>query len=72
MLLASLGAMGLYAACGSTMDPAQMLRRGPSSPFAGTGRIPGRQLTFGAAEAAGAPADYLAGLRRRDCRSITN
>lgn len=40
--------MGLYAAYGSNMDPAQMLRRCPSSPFAGTGWIPGWRLTFGA------------------------
>ena len=40
--------MGLYAAYGSNMDPAQMLRRCPSSPFSGTGWIPGWQLTFGA------------------------
>ena len=42
--------MGLYAAYGSNMDPAQMLRRCPSSPFAGTGWIPGWRLTFGAEE----------------------
>ncbi|MCW2696639.1 MAG: AIG2-like family protein [Modestobacter sp.] len=40
--------MGLYAAYGSNMDPAQMLSRCPSSPFAGTGWIPGWRLTFGA------------------------
>ncbi len=40
--------MGLYAAYGSNMDPAQLLRRCPSSPFAGTGWIPGWRLTFGA------------------------
>lgn len=40
--------MGLYAAYGSNMDPAQMRRRCPSSPFAGTGWIPGWRLTFGA------------------------
>jgi hypothetical protein len=40
--------MGLYAAYGSNMDPAQMLRRCPSSPFAGTGWIRGWRLTFGA------------------------
>jgi AIG2-like family len=158
--VATLTWMGLYAAYGSNMDPAQMLRRCPSSPFAGTGWIPGWRLTFGAedvgwegalatlvpaeddspgvfvalydlteadekaldawegadhglyrkvrlrvhtlagdvvafayaldafegglpsarylgtiadaAEAAGAPDDYLADLRRRDCRSIPN
>jgi hypothetical protein len=42
--------MGLYAAYGSNMDPAQMLRRCPSSPFSGTGWIPGWRLTFGAEE----------------------
>ncbi|MCU1606056.1 MAG: putative enzyme (AIG2-like family protein) [Modestobacter sp.] len=42
--------MGLYAAYGSNMDPAQMLRRCPSSPSAGTGWIPGWRLTFGAEE----------------------
>jgi len=42
--------MGLYAAYGSNMDPAQMLRRCPSSPFAGTGWVPGWRLTFGAEE----------------------
>jgi hypothetical protein len=42
--------MGLYAAYGSNMDPAQMVRRCPSSPFAGTGWIPGWRLTFGAEE----------------------
>jgi hypothetical protein len=48
--LASLTRMGLYAAYGSNMDPAQMLQRCPSSPFAGTGWIPGWRLTFGAEE----------------------
>jgi hypothetical protein len=42
--------MGLYAAYGSNMDPAQMLRRCPSSPFLGTGWIRGWRLTFGAEE----------------------
>jgi AIG2-like family len=46
--VATLTRMGLYAAYGSNMDPAQMLRRCPSSPFAGTGWIPGWRLTFGA------------------------
>src|SRR6195952_1638788 len=45
-----LGAMGLYAAYGSNMDPAQMLRRCPSSPHTGTGWIRGWRLTFGAEE----------------------
>ena len=40
--------MALYAAYGSNMDPAQMLQRCPSSPFSGTGWIPGWLLTFGA------------------------
>jgi hypothetical protein len=48
--LATLTGMGLYAAYGSNMDPAQMLRRCPSAPFAGTGWIPGWRLTFGAEE----------------------
>jgi hypothetical protein len=39
--------MALYAAYGSNMDPAQMLRRCPSSPHAGTGWIRGWRLTFG-------------------------
>ncbi len=39
--------MGLYAAYGSNMDPAQMLRRCPSSPHTGTGWIQGWRLTFG-------------------------
>ena len=42
--------MGLYAVYGSTMDPAQMLRRCPSSPHTGTGWIRGWRLTFGAEE----------------------
>ena len=42
--------MGLYAAYGSNMDPAQMLQRCPSSPFSGTGWVPGWRLTFGAEE----------------------
>jgi hypothetical protein len=42
--------MGLYAAYGSNMDPAQMQQRCPSSPFSGTGWIPGWRLTFGAEE----------------------
>ena len=49
-LLATLTGMGLYAAYGSNMDPAQMLQRCPSSPFAGTGWIRGWRLTFGAEE----------------------
>ena len=46
--LARLLGMGLYAAYGSNMDPAQMLQRCPSSPFSGTGWIRGWRLTFGA------------------------
>ena len=42
--------MGLYAAYGSNMDTAQMVRRCPSSPFLGTGWIRGWRLTFGAEE----------------------
>ena len=42
--------MGLYAAYGSNMDPAQMQRRCPSSPFLGTGWVRGWRLTFGAEE----------------------
>ncbi|CAA9221553.1 MAG: AIG2-like domain protein [uncultured Blastococcus sp.] len=42
--------MGLYAAYGSNMDPAQMLRRCPSSPHTDTGWIRGWRLTFGAEE----------------------
>ena len=42
--------MGLYAAYGSNMDPAQMVRRCPSSPFLGTGWIRGWRLTFGGEE----------------------
>jgi hypothetical protein len=48
--LVTLPGMGLYAAYGSNMDPAQMLQRCPSSPFSGTGWIPGWRLTFGAEE----------------------
>jgi hypothetical protein len=42
--------MGLYAAYGSNMDPAQMRRRCPASPHTGTGWIRGWRLTFGAEE----------------------
>src|SRR3954462_8417181 len=48
--LATLPSMGLYAAYGSNMDPAQMVQRCPSSPFLGTGWIRGWRLTFGAEE----------------------
>jgi hypothetical protein len=40
----------LYAAYGSNLDPAQMLRRCPHSPFAGTGWLPDWRLTFGGEE----------------------
>lgn len=39
--------MTLYAAYGSNMDPAQMMRRAPASPVAGTGWLPDWRLTFG-------------------------
>jgi hypothetical protein len=39
--------VGLYAAYGTNMDPAQMLERCPHSPAAGTGWITGWRLTFG-------------------------
>ena len=39
--------MALYAAYGSNLDPAQMKRRCPHSPFAGTGWLEGWRLTFG-------------------------
>ena len=42
--------MALYAAYGSNMDPAQMLRRCPSSTHKGTGWIHGWRLTFGGEE----------------------
>src|ERR687889_2572591 len=48
--VARLAGMALYAAYGSNMDPAQMLRRCPSSPHTGTGWIRGWRLTFGAEE----------------------
>ncbi len=44
--------MGLYAAYGTNMDPAQMLERCPHSPAAGTGWITGWRLTFGGEELA--------------------
>lgn len=37
----------LYAAYGSNMDPAQMTRRAPHSPVAGTGWLMDWRLTFG-------------------------
>ncbi|GAA4861795.1 MULTISPECIES: gamma-glutamylcyclotransferase [Saccharopolyspora] len=39
--------MPLYAAYGSNMDPAQMMKRAPHSPMAGTGWLQGWRLTFG-------------------------
>jgi gamma-glutamylcyclotransferase (GGCT)/AIG2-like uncharacterized protein YtfP len=39
--------VALYAAYGSNMDPAQMARRCPHSPRAGTGWLNGWRLTFG-------------------------
>ena len=42
--------MTVYAAYGSNMDPAQMHRRCPHSPTAGTGWILGWRLTFGGEE----------------------
>ncbi|TKV58868.1 gamma-glutamylcyclotransferase [Nakamurella flava] len=39
--------MTLYAAYGSNMDPARMLRLCPSAPVTGTGWLPGWRLTFG-------------------------
>ncbi|MDQ1484326.1 MAG: hypothetical protein QOJ62_19 [Actinomycetota bacterium] len=39
--------MALYAAYGSNLDPAQMLRRAPHSPARGTGWLLGWRLTFG-------------------------
>ena len=42
--------MGLYAAYGSNMDPAQMRSRCPASPHTGTGWVRGWRLTFGAEE----------------------
>jgi hypothetical protein len=39
--------VALYAAYGSNLDPALMMRRCPHSPAAGTGWITGWRLTFG-------------------------
>jgi len=39
--------VGLYAAYGSNLDPAQMLQRCPSSPLRDCGWLPGWRLTFG-------------------------
>ena len=40
-------AVALYAAYGSNLDPAQMMKRCPHSPAAGTGWITDWRLTFG-------------------------
>lgn len=42
--------MALYAAYGSNLDPAQMLRRAPHSPARGSGWLTGWRLTFGGEE----------------------
>lgn len=42
--------VALYAAYGSNLDPAQMLRRAPHSPLRGTGWLRGWRLTFGGEE----------------------
>ena len=67
--------MGLYAAYGSNMDPAQMLQRCPSSRFAGTGWIRGWRLTFGGEDLGweGALATLVRGrrTRRSSSRSTT-
>jgi gamma-glutamylcyclotransferase (GGCT)/AIG2-like uncharacterized protein YtfP len=42
--------VALYAAYGSNLDPAQMLRRAPHSPARGTGWLTGWRLTFGGEE----------------------
>ena len=39
--------MGLYAAYGSNLDPAQMLARCPASPLRDCGWLPGWRVTFG-------------------------
>jgi hypothetical protein len=39
--------MALYAAYGTNLDPAQMLRRAPHSPLRGSGWLTGWRLTFG-------------------------
>lgn len=39
--------MPLYAAYGSNMDPAQMMKRAPHSPMVGAGWLVGWRLTFG-------------------------
>lgn len=45
--IATLLGVPLYAAYGSNMDPAQMLKRAPHSPMAGTGWLMDWRLTFG-------------------------
>ena len=67
-----LRAMGLYAAYGSNMDPAQMRRRCPHSPLAGTGWLRGWRLTFGGEELGweGALATWSARTARRLRRAL--
>lgn len=43
--------MALYAAYGTNLDPAQMLKRAPHSPLHCTGWLRGWRLTFGGANA---------------------
>ncbi len=45
--IATLWGVPLYAAYGSNMDPAQMMKRAPHSPLAGTGWLQDWRLTFG-------------------------
>jgi len=45
--VATLSGVPLYAAYGSNMDPAQMMKRAPHAPMAGTGWLSGWRLTFG-------------------------
>jgi hypothetical protein len=45
--IATLLGVPLYAAYGSNMDPAQMMKRAPHSPMAGTGWLQDWRLTFG-------------------------
>ena len=46
------GAMAVYAAYGSNMDPGQMLLRAPHSPLRGVGWLNGWRLTFGGEDVA--------------------
>lgn len=43
--------MAVYAAYGSNLDPAQMLKRAPHSPLRSTGWLRGWRLTFGGEDA---------------------